>query len=111
MDFEFGNHNFFENLGNGHPDHSLLGEELGKSLTVFRPPSVHAMQHLVEHILNLQLNLFLGGGALTSKPIAAETNGEDMIPADLVRENTNLDKLEPLCTTLPTQSRSQENVV
>ena len=102
--YQFFDENFLGNLGNGHSHHSLLCEELGEGVTVFRPPSIHAMQHLVKHILHLQLNLFLCKKVKTSKPISAETKGGDMVLADLMSENTNLDKLVPVCTTWLTQS-------
>ena len=101
--FEFGKKKFLKNLDNRHPDHSLFSEQLGKGLTVFRPPSVHAMQHSVKRVLHLHwscnLVSFLDNW-VTSKPISAETRGGDMVPAELMCENTNPDKLVPsTCTT------------
>ena len=65
-----------KNLGNGHPDHGLLSEELSKGLTVLRSSSIHALEHFVKHILHLHFAITLDrmeGWRVTSKPISAET--------------------------------------
>ena len=45
----------FINLGKGHFHHCILSEQLGKSFTVFRFSSIHALQHLVKRILHLEI--------------------------------------------------------
>ena len=44
----------FTNLSKGHFHHCILSEQLGKSFTVFRFSSIHALQHLVKRILHLE---------------------------------------------------------
>ena len=87
-----------KNLGNGHPDHGLLSEELSKGLTVLRSSSIHALEHFVKHILHLNFAITLDRREewrVTSKPISAETLGEHMVPAGLPCEN--LEKLVCWC--------------
>ena len=45
----------FINLSKGHFHHCILSEQLGKSFTVFRFSTVHALQHLVKRILHLEI--------------------------------------------------------
>ena len=45
----------FINLSKGHFHHCILSEQLGKSFTVFRFSSIHALQHLVKRILHLEI--------------------------------------------------------